>query len=52
MNNIYIIHFGMGQKAIKAYECPLPACNNWKQLKGWVKIPLPKQIEDENCDRN
>ena len=23
MNNIYIIHFGMGQKAIKAYECPL-----------------------------
>ena len=24
MNNIYIIHFGMGQKAMKAYECPLP----------------------------
>ena len=23
MNKIYIIHFGMGQKAIEAYECPL-----------------------------
>ena len=24
MNKIYMIHFEMGQKAITAYECPLP----------------------------
>ena len=25
--------------------------NNCKHLKGWAKIPIPKQIEDEERDR-
>ena len=44
MNNIYIIYFGMGQKAIIAYECPLPVITNYIYIVHGIVIHILQLI--------
>ena len=54
MNNIYIIHFGMGQKAMKAYECPLPDLSSIMYMYIIVRLfnKISQFIYNEYASRN